>query len=51
MDTNGISGFGDTVVSPVAPPPVQQEAREEAATESPPPEPAEDTGKRLDLYA
>jgi hypothetical protein len=51
MDTNGISALGDTVVNPVAPPPVQQEATEETVAQNPPPETAEDTGKRLDLYA
>jgi hypothetical protein len=52
MDTNGIGGVGDTVANPIAPPPAsQQEAREEPVAESPPPEPAEDSGKRLDLYA
>jgi hypothetical protein len=48
MDANAI---GDTAINPAAPPPVQQVAKEEPIAESPSPEPEEDSGKRLDLYA
>jgi hypothetical protein len=51
MDTSSIGSVNDTVVSPAAPPPVSEAPKEE---ERPPenisPEPAEDSGKTIDLY-
>jgi hypothetical protein len=49
MDIDSIGRAGDSVVSPIAPPPAQEAPKQEVAT--PPPEPAVDTGKTLDLYA
>jgi hypothetical protein len=49
MDVDSVGRAGDSVISPIAPPPVQEAPKQEAVT--PPPEPPADTGKTLDLYA
>ncbi len=48
MDVDSIGRAGDSVVSPIAPPPQQEEPKQEAVA---PPEPPIDAGKTLDLYA